>query len=102
MIPTLETDRLRLVPPSAAADELYRRFYTDAEASAFYGGPLSPNAAWTRLATDIGCWHLQGFGVWVAERRSDGAQLGVCGFWQGPGWPRELTWWLQPDARGHG
>jgi RimJ/RimL family protein N-acetyltransferase len=101
-IPTLETERLRLVPPSLAADELYQRFYTDAEASAFYNGPLSPQAAWTRLAADIGWWQLQGFGVWVVERRGDGAQLGVCGFWQGRGWPRELTWWLLPEARGQG
>lgn len=28
--------------------------------------------------------------------------LGVCGFWQGKGWPRELTWWLLPMARGQG
>lgn len=102
MIPTLKTERLRLVPPSPTAEDLYRRFYTDAEASTFYGGPLGAGAAYTRLATDIGCWYLQGFGVWVVERLGDDAQLGVCGFWQGLGWPRELTWWLLPDARGQG
>ena len=101
-IPTLQTDRLRLIPPSLAADALYQRFYTDAEASAFYGGPLSPQAAWMRLAADLGCWQLQGFGVWVVQRRDDDALLGVCGFWQGRGWPRELTWWLLPTARGQG
>jgi RimJ/RimL family protein N-acetyltransferase len=26
--------------------------------------------------------------------------VGTCGFWQGKGWPRELTWWLLPHARG--
>ncbi len=26
----------------------------------------------------------------------------MCGFWQGHGWPRELTWWLLPEARGQG
>ncbi|WP_395703932.1 GNAT family N-acetyltransferase [Aquabacterium sp.] len=102
MIPVLDTPRLRLLPPSAACDALYQRFYTDAAASATYGGPLTPGAAWARLAADLGSWHLQGFGVWVIEQRETGALLGTCGFWQGRGWPRELTWWLLPEARGQG
>ena len=28
--------------------------------------------------------------------------MGTCGFWQGKGWPRELTWWLASEARGQG
>lgn len=91
-----------LTPPDSACDSAYQRFYTDAEASAAYGGPISPSAAWSRLAYDIGAWHLQGFGVWALRRREDAAVLGVCGFWQGRGWPRELTWWLLPEARGQG
>jgi ribosomal-protein-alanine N-acetyltransferase len=101
-VPILTSERLRLVPPDASCAELYQRFYTDAEASAAYGGPLTPGAAWARLASDTGSWQLQGFGVWVIERRLDGERIGVCGFWQGLGWPRELTWWLLPHARGGG
>lgn len=101
-IPTLRTDRLELIPPDRDCAELYDRFYTDAEASAAYGGPLTSAAAWTRLAADIGSWHLQGFGVWAIRRRADGELLGTAGFWQGKGWPRELTWWLLPAARGQG
>ena len=70
-IPTLTTGRLLLVPPSAEHEEAYQRFYTDEEASSAYGGPLSPGAAWNRLASDAGCWHLQGFGVWVLQRREE-------------------------------
>ncbi len=102
LIPTLHSKRLDLIPPDQSCDMAYQRFYTDTEASAAYGGPLSPAAAWSRLAHDIGCWHLQGFGVWALRRREDDAVLGVCGFWQGRGWPRELTWWLLPEARGQG
>lgn len=102
LIPRLLTPRLELIAPDADCDDLYRRFYTDAEASAFYGGPLSPGAAASRLAHDLGVWHLHGFGVWVLRRREDGSRVGVCGFWQGLGWPRELTWWLLPQARGQG
>ena len=101
-IPTLRSKRLDLIPPDQSCDSAYQRFYTDADASAAYGGPLSPAAAWSRLAHDIGCWHLQGFGVWALRRCEDAAVLGVCGFWQGRDWPRELTWWLLPEARGQG
>jgi RimJ/RimL family protein N-acetyltransferase len=100
--PPLDTPRLRLRGLDARCTAMYLRFYGDAEASAFYGGPLDDKAAWTRLAADIGVWQLQGFGVWAIERREDSALLGVCGFWQAPGWPRELTWWLLPEARGAG
>jgi RimJ/RimL family protein N-acetyltransferase len=101
-IPTLETARLLLLPLSEACEGLYDDFYTDAEASANYGGPLTSGAAWARLCADIGAWHLRGFGVWAIQRREQRDLVGVCGYWQGKGWPRELTWWLLPRARGAG
>ncbi|WP_374349300.1 GNAT family N-acetyltransferase [Chitinimonas sp.] len=101
-IPTLDTERLQLLPPTLACDAVYQRFYTDAEASRHYSGPLTPAAAWARLASDLGVWHLQGFGVWAIQRRAEGDIVGMCGFWQGRGWPRELTWWLLPEYRGMG
>ncbi|WP_374601326.1 GNAT family N-acetyltransferase [Niveibacterium sp.] len=102
LIPTLASERLDLVPPDQDCDLAYQRFYADAEASAAYGGPLTAAAAWSRLVYDLGAWHMQGFGVWAIRRRADASILGVCGFWQGRGWPRELTWWLLPEARGQG
>jgi ribosomal-protein-alanine N-acetyltransferase len=101
-IPTLETSRIQLLPPSVECDGAYERFYTDERASAAYGGPLSAGAAWARLSADIGSWHLQGFGVWALRRKAEGDIVGTCGFWQGKGWPRELTWWLLPEARNQG
>ncbi len=102
LIPTLETNRLRLVPLSVTCEAAYEAFYTDASASQHYGGPLSAGQAWARLAADLGSWHLQGFGVWAIELKTDQSIVGTCGFWQGKGWPRELTWWLLPAARGKG
>jgi [ribosomal protein S5]-alanine N-acetyltransferase len=102
LIPTLETDRLRLIAPAARCEAAYVAFYTDASASQHYGGPLSAGQAWARLAADLGSWHLQGFGVWAIEFKPEGSIIGTCGFWQGHGWPRELTWWLLPSARGRG
>ncbi|MEL6871012.1 MAG: GNAT family N-acetyltransferase [Pseudomonadota bacterium] len=101
-LPVLTTERLTLVPPGVACWDAYRQFYTDEAASKMYGGPLSVSAAWERLASDLGAWHLQGFGVWVIQRRREQDFVGTCGFWQGKGWPRELTWWLLPVARGSG
>lgn len=101
-ISTLHTERLNLLPPGNGCEDVYERFYTDADASRAYGGPLSGGAASARLASDAESWRLQGFGVWVIQRREQGDLVGTCGFWQGKGWPRELTWWLLPHARGLG
>ena len=101
-IPTLHSERLDLLPPSAAHADLYRTFYTDADASSSYGGPLSAVGSWTRLASDLGSWHLNGFGLWVLRDRERDELVGVCGFWQSPGWRRELTWWLLPRHRSRG
>jgi [ribosomal protein S5]-alanine N-acetyltransferase len=54
------------------------------------------------LASDIGTWASQGFGVWAIQEPESEDLVGVCGFWQGVGWLRELTWWLLPEARGRG
>jgi RimJ/RimL family protein N-acetyltransferase len=101
-IPTLETRQLLLEPPSEAGWRAYESFYTDAEASSMYGGPMSIRQAWARLASDLGSWYLQGFGVWLLRRKHEGDVVGTCGYWQGKGWPRELTWWMLPMARGRG
>ena len=102
-IPALETERLALRGPSAQDFPAYRAFYGDAEASAFYGGPLPPEAAWRRLAQDIGHWALRGFGIWSLVERASGETVGGCGLVHPEGWPRsELTWWVAPAARRQG
>jgi RimJ/RimL family protein N-acetyltransferase len=101
-IPTLDTPRLKLIAPDRNCESAYLRFYTDEAASRAYGGPLTASAACARLAADLGNWYLHGFGVWAIVSKRDGAIVGTCGYWQGKGWPRELTWWLLPEARGCG
>jgi ribosomal-protein-alanine N-acetyltransferase len=102
MIPTLETERLRLIPPTMENLEVYERFYTDSEASKAYGGPIEAEQTLARLKADLGSWYLFGFGVWVIQLKSDNSFIGTCGFWQGKYWPKELTWWVLPKARGKG
>ncbi|EPJ43656.1 MAG: acetyltransferase [Osedax symbiont Rs1] len=99
MIPTLSTERLKLIPPDESCFAAYEQFYTDADSSKAYGGPLSSSQAWERLMLDIGSWHLTGFGVWAIKEQQSGAIVGSCGYWQALGWPRELTWWLLKSAR---
>jgi len=102
IIPTIETQRLRLIPPSLDCYQAYEDFYTDAEASKAYGGSIEKEQVWARLKADMGSWYLLGFGVWIIQRKSDNAYLGTCGFWQGKEWPKELTWWVAPEGRGKG
>ena len=102
IIPTIETKRLRLIPPSTDNFELYKQFYTDADASKMYGGAINIDQVWARLKADLGSWHLVGFGVWVVQLKSDDSYVGTCGFWQGKDWPIELTWWVLPENRGQG
>ena len=103
MIPELTTERLRLRAPRETDFPVYRRFYTDAEASRFYGGPMLASAAWKQLAMELGHWHLKGYGMWSLDLLETDAMIGGCGFWWPTGWPRpELTWWLLPTARGRG
>lgn len=98
----IETERLKLIPPSLECYDLYEQFYTDAIASDMYGGPLGKEQVLARLKADLGSWYLLGFGVWVIQMKSKNKQVGVCGFWQGKDWPRELTWWILPEYRGKG
>lgn len=99
----LDTDRYRMRLPVANDFELYRSFFSDAEASGFYGGPLREEQAWRVLAGHVGHWHLRDYGIWIVERKEDGRAIGGCGFAWPEGWPRrELTWWLLSEARGVG
>lgn len=103
MIPVLETERLLLREPSRQDFPTYEAFFADADASAFYGGPLETHQAWRVLASDLGHWQLQGYGRWVIETKSNGEMIGGCGLWWPDGWPRsELTWWLTPSGRRQG
>ena len=102
MIATIETERLRLMAPSMECLDAYEAFYTDAEASSAYGGPMNKQQIFARLKADIGSWYLLGFGVWVIQLKSDNSFVGTCGFWQSTDWPTELTWWVLPEVRGKG
>ncbi|MGL1921441.1 MAG: GNAT family N-acetyltransferase [Hyphomicrobiales bacterium] len=99
-IPQIETNRLLLRAPSEHDVVAYEEFYGDAEASKFYGGPLSAVEAWNKLAHDIGHWHLRGYGIWTIERKDTAHAIGGCGIYWPQGRTRpELTWWISTPSR---
>jgi len=70
-IPTLRTQRLDLLPPRRHCPRrTVPELYTDATRRRRWG-PLSTVGSWTRLASDLGFLHLQGFGVWCCAPRRD-------------------------------
>ena len=102
-IPELRSPRLLLRAPGEEDFPTYMAFYADADASHFYGGPMSSSNAWKQLAMEVGHWTLKGYGMWSIETLSSSEMIGGCGFWWPSGWPRpELTWWLVKSAQGKG
>jgi len=102
-VPELKSERLLLRGLKPQDFEIYHRFYSDAEASHFYGGPLPEHLAWRKFAADHGHWILRGYGMWMCEEKASGEMIGACGLFWPQGWPRsELTWWILPEARRKG
>lgn len=104
MIPTLETERLRLRALTVADFDAYARFMADPEVMRYLSGePLSRAEAWRHLAGAVGQWLLLGYGNWAVERKADGAFLGRVGLNNPEGWPAlELGWTLGRDYWGRG
>lgn len=103
MVPTLETERLRLRPWRGDDLDAFAAFMADGEDTHFIGGPLSRGETWRRIAMFIGHWELRGFGNWVLEEKSSSAIAGYGGLWMPEGWPEgELMWGVLPTHRGRG
>lgn len=102
-LPTLETERMRLVAPSAAHIAGFVGFYTSARAEA-RGWACMPHEAWRHFAAVLGHQILRGFGPFVAESKDDGRVLGMFGPWQPEGQAEaEIKWALwSGDDEGQG
>jgi RimJ/RimL family protein N-acetyltransferase len=79
--PTLETERLIL---RGFRREDFDAIYAngaDPDITRYMGGPItSRTAAWEKFLRGPAMWPMIGYGMWIAERRSDGAVLGQIGF----------------------
>ena len=110
MVPVLETERLRLRAFGEGDLERWAEVMADPRTVRFIGGePLSREESWHRLLRAAGLWPVLGYGYWAAERKQDGALIGMIGFadlkrTMTPsieGLP-EAGWIFAPDSHGRG
>lgn len=103
MIPTLETERLRLRPWRNDDLDAFSVFTADRTVTQFVGGTFSRGDTWRRIAMFLGHWHLRGFGNWAIEEKASGTFVGYSGLWKPDGWPEpEVMWGLLATYHGRG
>lgn len=106
VIPTLETERLRLRPFRGSDLDDYAALRADPEVMRYIGegaGPWDRGRSWRHLAFLLGHWQLGGSGMWAVEPRATGGFLGMIGFAEPEGWPgSELAWTLARHGWGNG
>jgi RimJ/RimL family protein N-acetyltransferase len=103
MVPTLETERLRLRGWRQSDFEPFAAYYADPDTAAFVGGTCSRNDAWRRMAAYAGHWTLRGYGFWAVEEKSTNQFVGYAGLWFPEGWPEpEVGWGLLKAGQGKG
>lgn len=102
LIPTLETERLKMRAPEARDIAPFAAFYAS-DRSSFVGGPLTAEGSWRMLAMEIGHWTLKGFGRWIVEGKATGDIVGMVGLFEPEGWPEaEIGWDLFNGFEGKG
>jgi len=103
MIPTIETDRLRLRGWEECDFPAYAMLRSDPDAQAYVGPVMTRSQAWDRFCLDLGVWALRGYGVFaIADKASDEA-LGYTGIYHPLYFDEpELSWSLFPGQTGRG
>lgn len=102
MLPTLDTPRLHLRPPTLEDWPAYALFMGSDRAT-HMGGPFDARGAWGLFCHDVAQWALMGHGALMIEDRATGQCLGQVAINHGPLFPEpELGWMLYPDAEGRG
>ncbi len=103
MIPTIETQNLRLRAPDMRDFDAYATFRMDPVRTAGVGGPCTRAQAFDKLSEIIGHWHLRGYGRWIVADKTNDAALGVCGPFYPDDWPEpEIAWSVFANAEGRG
>ena len=102
MIPTVETENLRLRSPEMRDFDAYAAFRMSDRAQ-YVGGKCTRAQAFDKLSEIIGHWHLRGFGRWMVADKVTDAPLGVVGPYYPDDWPApEIAWSVFETAEGRG
>ncbi|SFK48561.1 Protein N-acetyltransferase, RimJ/RimL family [Pseudovibrio ascidiaceicola] len=102
VIPTLETERLRLRPMTIEDWPAYEQLM-QSERSQFMGGPTPKHVTWGIFSHDIAHWVLFGHGALMIDDKTTGKTVGQVGLNHGPLFPEhELGWFLYEGFEGHG
>lgn len=102
MTQMLETQRLRLRPPSREDVPAATEFYIS-ERSQYAGGHVPRFRAWSNAAAILGHWAVRGYGLWAVTEKGNDTALGFVGPYYPDGWPEtEIGWVLFADAEGKG
>lgn len=100
--PAIETERLRLRGPERRDWEGFCAFFLS-ERARYIGGADSRRKAWQAFASEIGHWHLRGFGFWAVTVKPADDCVGLVGCWYPETWPEpEIGWTLWAEAEGRG
>jgi RimJ/RimL family protein N-acetyltransferase len=105
IIPTLETERLRLRAFRVSDIDDYAALNADPEVARYLGagGPWAKERSWRHLAFLIGHWQLAGSGMWAIEQKETRMFVGMAGFADPEGWAGfELAGALLRRWWGHG
>ncbi|SFR09613.1 GNAT family N-acetyltransferase [Poseidonocella sedimentorum] len=101
-LPVLETERLRLEPPSLAILDAEKRFWASDRAT-FAGGRMTGPQVWRYLALQRGHWDLLGYGMFSVVEKQSGAPVGLIGLWGPEPWPEpELAYNIYEGSSGKG
>jgi RimJ/RimL family protein N-acetyltransferase len=102
LIPTLDTERLRLRAPLMRDFNAFARLFAD-DALGHLGGPLDRPAAFEVFLSICGSWMMRGHGLWSVDLRENATHLGfvLLGFEPGDLEP-ELGWLFLTPHRGQG
>jgi RimJ/RimL family protein N-acetyltransferase len=101
----LETDRLRLRPYRLEDVDLLHAMFADPEHMRFYPATLDRAGTEAWIGRQLERYETDGYGLWVAERRSDGGFVGTIG----PALQEvegerhvEIGWHVRPGLKGRG
>lgn len=101
-VPILETERLRLRPPTPEDVPAATGFYAS-KRSKYAGGDVPEFRAWSNAVALLGHWAVRGYGLWTVTAKDSGAALGFVGPYNPDGWPEtEIGWLLLEGSEGKG